>query len=245
MPAISKCCLVAVVVIGTSLFGGRNSMSDDQSLATSGSKASPAAQPSNPRQVAEMRATVTEALRASAAKEPEERDDAGRHLVSVLLDLERDQSLPRDERVQLHAQVRLRLLALEKTLRAEQASQSRNSKVNAALPKGAHDAPATLRRSTPVLAQVAGPAAAGPRGGLVGRPGAVAPVGNAVVGQSASPDYGQDLVDLIHAVVQPPTWDINGGLGSVVYFRNYRVLVVTAPSDVHSDVGDLLGQLRK
>jgi len=246
MPAISKCGFIAVVVIGTILFGGRSSTGDDQSPARSDSKASAAAQPSKSRPPAEMRAAVTEALRASAvAKEPEERDDAGRHLVSILLDLERDRNLPRDERVQLHAQVRLRLLALEKTLRAEQASQSRNSKGSAALPKGAHDAPATLRQSTPVLAQVAGPPAAGARGGLVARPGAFGPVGNAVIGQSASPDYGQDLVDLIHAVVQPPTWDINGGPGSVVYFRNYRVLVVTAPSEVHSEVGDLLGQLRK
>jgi len=50
---------------------------------------------------------------------------------------------------------------------------------------------------------------------------------------------------LIHAVVQPRTWDVNGGTGSVVYFRNYRVLVVTAQSEVHSEVGDLIGQLRK
>jgi len=193
-----------------------------------------------------MRAAVTEALRASAvAKSIQERDDAGRHLVSILLDLERDQNLPRDERVRLHAQVRLRLLALEKTLRAEQASQAGHSKRNADSPKSANDVPAALPQSTAVLAQVAAPAAAGGRGGVIARPGAFGAVGNAVVGQSQSPDYGQNLVDLIHAVVQPSTWDINGGPGSVVYFRNYRVLVVTAPSEVHSEVGDLIGQLRK
>ena len=193
-----------------------------------------------------MRAAVTEALRASAvAKDSQEREDAGRHLVSILLDLERDQNLPRDERVQLHAQVRLRLLALEKTLRTEQASQARHARRNADSSKSANDGLAAIPQSTAVLAQVAAPAAAGGRGGLIARPGAFGAVGNAVVGQSQSPDYGQNLVDLIHAVVQPSTWDINGGPGSVVYFRNYRVLVVTAPSEVHSEVGDLIGQLRK
>jgi hypothetical protein len=237
MPAISKCCFAAIVAIGTTLLGARSSISDDQSSA---------AQPSKPRLAAEMRAAVTEALRASAiAKEPEERDDAGRHLVSILLDLERDQNLPRDERVQLRAQVRLRLLALEKTLRAEQAGQVQRSKRNADSSKGAHEVPTSLSQTTTALAQVAAPGAAAGRGSLVARPGVIGAVGNAVVGQSQSPDYGQDLVDLIHAVVQPPTWDINGGPGSVVYFRNYRVLVVTAPSDVHSELGDLLGQLRK
>ena len=239
MPAISKCCFVAVVVICVTLLGERSSRSE-QSSAVSASVES-----SRPRPTAEMRAAVTEALRASAvAKSIQERDDAGRHLVSILLDLERDQNLPRDERVQLHAQVRLRLLALEKTLRTEQAGQG-HSKRDGDSSKGATDAPATLPQSTAVLAQVAAPAAAGGRGGLIARPGAFGAVGNAVVGQSQSPDYGQNLVDLIHAVVQPSTWDINGGPGSVVSFRNYRVLVVTAPSEVHSEVGDLIGQLRK
>jgi hypothetical protein len=243
MPAISKCCFIAVVAIGTTLLGEHSSTGYDQSTAISDSKASPAAQSSKARSTAEMRAAVTEALRASAiAEDPQERDDAGRHLVSILLDLERDQNLSYDERVQLHAQVRLRLLALEKTLRAEQA---RHSKRNVDSSKSAHEVPAALPQSTTVLAQVAAPAVARGRGGLVAGPGVFGAVGNAVVGQSQSPDYGQDLVDLIHAVVQPPTWDVNGGPGSVVYFRNYRVLVVTAPSEVHSEVGDLLGQLRK
>src|SRR5262245_56310498 len=193
MPTISKCCVVAVVVIGTTLLGERSSKGD-QSSAISDS-----AQSSRPRSPAEMRAAVTEALRATAvARDPQERDDAGRHLVLILLDLERDRGLPRDERLQLHAQVRLRLLALEKTLRAEKASQVRHSTHNVDSSKSAHEAPAALPQSTTVLAQVAAAGAPGRQGGVVAGPGAFGAVGNAVVGQSQSPDYGQDLVDLIH-----------------------------------------------
>jgi len=247
MPAISKSCFVAVVAVATTLLAERSSRGDDQSSVISDSKALPAAQLSKLRSPAEMRAAVTDALRASAvAKDPAARDDAGRNLVSTLLDLERDQNLPHDERVQLHAQVRLRLLALEKTLRAEQANQTRNATRKVDPSKSAKDVPAALPQSTTVLAQVAAPAVAGARRGRVARPGVFGAVNNnAVVGQSQTFDYGQDLVDVIHAVVQPPTWDINGGPGSVVYFRTYRVLVVTAPSEVHSEIGDLLGQLRK
>ena len=66
-----------------------------------------------------------------------------------------------------------------------------------------------------------------------------------VIGQLQGADYGPDLVELIHRVIAPRTWDVNGGPGSVVYFRNLRVLVVSAPSEVQSQVGDVLGQLRK
>jgi hypothetical protein len=213
----------------------------------SDSSAPRVAESSKARAPAELRAAVTDALRAEAvAKDTKERDRAGRQLISIFADLEQDQKLPREERVQLHGQVRFRLLALEKMLRAEKAKEPRHSSLAADSAKSAKDTLAGREPET-ILAQFAAPAAR-QRGRVVPGPGAVGgagAAGPAVVGQSQSPDYGLDLVDLIHAVVQPSTWDVNGGPGSVVYYRNFRVLVVTAPSEVHSDIGDRLGQLRK
>jgi hypothetical protein len=54
----------------------------------------------------------------------------------------------------------------------------------------------------------------------------------------------QALIDLIQATISPETWDINGGRGSIVYFANGHALVVSAPGDVHDDLGGLLRQLR-
>jgi hypothetical protein len=98
--------------------------------------------------------------------------------------------------------------------------------------------PATPRDITPastVLAQQAGLAGGGVgQGGQPGaRPGAAQPI-----------DYGADLVDLIQRVISPGTWDINGGRGAIVYFAQQRVLVVSAPDEIHNDVSGLLGQLR-
>lgn len=83
----------------------------------------------------------------------------------------------------------------------------------------------------------------------------VAIPGGAALGQGAPPvaaqpgaartiDYGPDLVELIQQTISPPTWDINGDIGSIVYFAPRRVLVVSAPATIHHQIGDLLVQLR-
>jgi len=248
MATISKD-LIAAVALWLAAASDQRSRADDSLFATSDpTSLSAAPEPSNARTPAELRTAVTEALRALAiAKGPTERDRAGRQLISILLELEQDHKLPSSDRVKLHAQVRSRLLALEKTLRAEQANRGAKSSSASTDPKDGEAAIATDQAAA-VLAQVAGPAAGARLVGIGGpAPVAVAnrAIANAVVGQSQSLDYGPDLVDLIHAVIQPSTWDVNGGPGSVVYYRNFRVLVVTAPSDVHSEIGNLLGQLRK
>jgi hypothetical protein len=221
----------------------RVSLGEDTPSSTSSfGTPSAAADSLQPRPPAQLRAAVTETLRAAAvAKDPQERDQAGRQLVSIFLELEHDKQLPRDDRAKLHAQVRSRLLTLEKALRAERTKEDEHSGSAPVAAKAAKVDATVLNAPADVLAQVAAPAVRGVARPLVVNGGLV----SAVVGQSQSPDYGQDLVDLIHAVIQPSTWDVNGGPGSVVYYRNFRVLVVTAPSEVHSDLGDLLGQLRK
>jgi len=62
--------------------------------------------------------------------------------------------------------------------------------------------------------------------------------------EKAADANGADLVDLIQKTVDPPSWDVNGGPGSIMYFNNLRVLVVRQTGDGQEDVGGMLGGLR-
>ena len=64
-------------------------------------------------------------------------------------------------------------------------------------------------------------------------------------GALGMPDYGQQLVELIQTVIRPETWDVNGGPGTIYYWRPGRALVVRQMAEVHGEVGGVLGQLRR
>ena len=63
--------------------------------------------------------------------------------------------------------------------------------------------------------------------------------------EKAADANGADLVDLIQKTVDPASWDVNGGVGSIVYFNNLRVLVVRQTGDGQEDVGGVLGGLQE
>jgi hypothetical protein len=63
-------------------------------------------------------------------------------------------------------------------------------------------------------------------------------------GGGAIPDYGPGLVALIERTIAPSFWDVAGGPGTIVYYAPLRVLVVRATSEVHRNVGGVLGGLR-
>ena len=63
--------------------------------------------------------------------------------------------------------------------------------------------------------------------------------GGGVVG-----DFGPDLVDLIQRTISPRFWDVNGGPGTIVYYRPLYCLVVRATGEIHGQVGDLADGLR-
>lgn len=77
-------------------------------------------------------------------------------------------------------------------------------------------------------------------GGVVGA-GQAVPAGR---GGQAQMDHGDDLVELIQTTIAPESWDVNGGPGTIYYFRGLRVLVIRQTSEVHGQVGDVVGQLR-
>jgi hypothetical protein len=64
-------------------------------------------------------------------------------------------------------------------------------------------------------------------------------------GAAVPPDWGPDLVALIERTINPAFWDVVGGPGSIVYYRPLQCLVVTATAEVHGNVGNLIGGLRK
>lgn len=66
-------------------------------------------------------------------------------------------------------------------------------------------------------------------------------------GTAATPrpnDYGPELVALIEATISPDTWNINGGPSAIVYYAPLHAIIISAPDDVHSRVGGVLGQMR-
>jgi hypothetical protein len=65
----------------------------------------------------------------------------------------------------------------------------------------------------------------------------------AMGGAAGSFDYGPELVDLIQRTIVPDFWDVNGGPGTIVYYRPLMCLVVRATSDVHHRLGGVLGAL--
>jgi len=64
-------------------------------------------------------------------------------------------------------------------------------------------------------------------------------------GAAVPPDWGPDLVALIERTINPSFWDVVGGPGTIVYYRPLQCLVVTATAEVHGNVGNVLGGLRK
>jgi len=64
-------------------------------------------------------------------------------------------------------------------------------------------------------------------------------------GGPGAPDWGPDLVALIERTINPSFWDTVGGPGSIYYYRPLLCLVVRATSEVHEQIGGVIGGLRK
>jgi hypothetical protein len=87
---------------------------------------------------------------------------------------------------------------------------------------------------------VAGQGGAGFGAGAPGQNGNQVGGGGAGGLEQAAQVNGDALVDLIQKTIAPESWDINGGPGSIVYYGNFRALVVRQSEEGHSDVSNLL-----
>ncbi len=106
----------------------------------------------------------------------------------------------------------------------------------------ARTAQATGMVNPAVMAQINQlmPGGAGSRGGA-GGPTSMGPGG---MGGGAQADF-DSLIELITTTVKPQTWDEVGGPGSISEFNNNLSLVISQTQDVHEEIVDLLGQLRR
>lgn len=87
---------------------------------------------------------------------------------------------------------------------------------------------------------LAGTALGGPAGLLTSAAGPTGAFG----GAPGPPDYGPELVDLIQRTIVPDFWDVNGGEGTIVYYRPLLCLVVRATTHVHHRLGGVVAGLR-
>ncbi len=186
------------------------------------------------RAPAELRAVARAALRRHAGAKGDEKTAALRELVAIYRELDADTRLGRDERKELRGTVRNRLRRAADELERKIAKQDKpaekraNAKPPAAkLPNG----------DEAVLAQQFGQQQ---RAGF-----GVGAAGGQSVGVNGPDDDGQALVDLIQQTIAPASWDVNGGEGTIVYFRPLRVIVVRQAEQVQDDLGDLLEGLRR
>jgi hypothetical protein len=188
-----------------------------------------------PRSGPELREAVRAALRRWARPSDAEADEAARQFLALYQELQDDGRLARRQRASFLGKVRFRLVRLSDQISKRIARQKRQAESRE--PKTV-DLP---EEKAETLAQRQGGAwgAAGPVPGMGPRgPG---------LGGGAYPtaDYGQQLVDLIQRVIRPDTWDINGGHGTIFYWRPGRALVVRQTGEVHEQLGDALKQLRR
>ena len=64
-------------------------------------------------------------------------------------------------------------------------------------------------------------------------------------GGGAVDDNALDLIELIQSTIAPQSWDVQGGPGTIRYYRPLHVLVIRQTGEVHGKVGNLAGKLRR
>jgi hypothetical protein len=216
----------------------------------------------SPRTPAELRDAVRAALRRWARVDNRGADLAAREFLGLYRELEADDQLARATREELRNKVRSRLLKLAEQISKRTAVEKRLAK------DGQPESVEAAAAGNSVLAQLGGfggPGGIGGRGfggpafgwhGGFGMPGfagggfGVPGPGRGMLGGGPfggagqfTGDYGPQLVDLIQRTIAPQTWDVNGGLGTIYYWRPGRALVVRQTDDVHDQIGGLLQQM--
>lgn len=199
--------------------------------AVSPEKAAPA-----PRKGAELRDAVRAALRRWAKPADAEADAAAREFLALYGELQSDDQLSRSQRQYFSQRVRIRLMQLSDQITLRVARQRRLAKARKAesgeSPRAKADSMETSQ---------------GTAGGS--RDGYLSPLAAAEAarggGAMRMPDHGEQLVELIQTVIRPETWDVNGGTGSIYYWYPGRALVIRQMDEVHEEIADVLGQLRR
>jgi hypothetical protein len=211
-----------------------------------------AADASNP-----LRSEVHKALQSSLRVSTDNREEIVNRLVDLYDRIASDTAVGERERQQMRLQITSRLQRLSAIIARQiaiVATAADGPPANADAVAGAKRRSAAKVPRDEVLAQqlavprpgfaAAVPNAAFGQGAGRGRPGGVAFRGNGAVA-AQPPDNGQALVDLIQRTIEPSSWDVNGGPGSIVSFAPSRVLVVRQRSEIHQQLQDVVRGLRQ
>jgi hypothetical protein len=188
---------------------------------------------SHPRLYREINHDLREALRAEAlATSPGERSEAVHRMAEIYREILADPRLPHSEalkgyRTRLWSRMTRVKQALEREARRQ--SSSMDSEQQAAIEQAAQDLAEQMSLMNYTL----------------GGPAYVFQKGGGAFGGRAVNDHGQELIQLIERTIRPDFWDTAGGPGRMFYYQPLMALVVTATSEVHGNVGGLLGDLRR
>jgi hypothetical protein len=214
------CFLVGVLLYSLAAIGAEPSGTESK-LATSTTAA-----------LKELREEVRAAIKASDRVTKENRDQAVRRLVDVHRRIQASTATG-DERDRLEQRVEARLAHLADMIQRQMAREAAAPNVR----------PAGERA---VLAQQGLPRQGFPQPRFAPNAAAFGFGPNRQGGFQQQPaDHGQDLVELIQRTIAPSSWDVNGGQGAIVYFSPLRALVVRNRSEIHEQLGDVIGQMRR
>jgi hypothetical protein len=188
----------------------------------------PVIMPAKPLSAVELRKAHESAIRQSYRTNLME---GVPELVKVYRLLEQDTALNAAERSELRFKTRSRLLAVGDDIVSDARRQrARQRQAELAAKRGVREPlvappPATGQPSDYAATATATTAAQQGRAGGLGE------------------DEGEALVDLIRNTIKPESWDIAGGPGRIVYYRQWQALVVHQTEEVHWLIGGLRGAL--
>jgi len=180
-----------------------------------------------PREVVAIRREVSELLKANNATTAEaDRIKLVQRMSVVYLEIVRDDRFITNPVLQSQkGKLYTRLLRIRDELKRRRSVDRRES--------GQDPQQIELAGSLAAHLQLASQTLGGPAAVFEGATGG-APIADA-----------DELIDLITTTVSPDHWNVNGGPGSIAFFRPSLALVVRATGEVHSNLGGLLGGLRE
>lgn len=184
------------------------------------------------REISAIRREVSKLLKSeSAARDDAERGPQVQRMAEVYLEVVGDERFVTNPLLQAQkSKLHTRLIRIRDELKRDQLKRRRPE------PRGDSEQELAQREIAGSLAahlQLASQTLGGPAAVFDGATGG-GPIDNA-----------DDLIDLITETINPSHWNVNGGSGSVMFYRPALALVVRASSEVQGHVGDLLGGLRE
>lgn len=182
-----------------------------------------------PRLITQMDLQISAALKREAlAKDLKNRGAAIRELCELHREIVSDSRLETHDKLkELRAKIWSRLVRAKTDLKKQLAKAGK--------PQPTEAEEEALQTATNSLAAAYSLAdySVGGSGGLVARGGA-----------AQTEDNAQQLIELIQRTINPDSWDINGGPGSIFYYSQLQCLVIRATSEVHEGIGGVVGGLR-